>query len=91
MRLQRSVYGPKHSACIWFELIAGYVKKAGLTELKPALCVFQNEVMIVICYVDDLLIFAASENNVEALKMRLGRNLALKDFGNPTQFLGIAI
>lgn len=91
VKLQRSHYRIKDFASIRFELNVGCLKEAGLKKLETVPCLLSNQQKVVLCYVGELLTFAESENDVQALKKRLGRRLRLRDLGKPTQFLGSSI
>lgn len=47
--------------------------------------------MIVICYVDDLLIFAKDTKEIDRLKIILNKTFTIKDVGNPTQLSQIEL
>lgn len=89
MRLKRSFCGLKDATRIWHELLTEQFAESSLTQLESAPCVFQNATTILICYVDDLLMFSENMADIERLKQRLAKKFVLKDLGQPKQFLNM--
>lgn len=83
MKPEGSLYGLKDAAKISFRLISKKFKEAGLQEVESAPCVFRNDCVIVVCYVDDILVFANAEEDISVLEHKLKRDLIINDFGMP--------
>lgn len=64
LKLQRSLYDIKDAARIWFETVSHNFKSFNWHEIKAVLYVSHDKGMILICYVDDLLIFAENANDI---------------------------
>lgn len=91
MLLRISLYGLRSAARIWFNFLNGIFETVGLKQLKTAPSIFHAKDMIVACYVDDRLIFAKREADIEKLKAQLKSKLVLKDLGRLAQFLNIEL
>lgn len=52
-------------------------------ELKSAPCIFQARDTLVICYVDDLLVFLKDESTIDRLQKRLSAKFVMKALGIP--------
>lgn len=91
MRLERSLYGLKDAARILHELVKHRCQKNGLKELPSALCVFTDHGIIVVCYVDDVLMFAKHQRDMNRVKQNLEKDFVFRDLGEPTNFQGMEI
>lgn len=54
--------------------------------MKAAPCVSHKNGMIVVCHVDDILIFANTSNEIRKFKIMLKKNFVVKELGDPAQF-----
>lgn len=59
--------------------------------MSSAPCIFLSKGPAVISYVDDPIVFADSDKSLETFKNKLSAKLIVKDFGGPSQFLGIQL
>jgi hypothetical protein len=85
-RLLRSRYGLKQAAAVWYDTIAGVFEKAmGFRRCVSDACMFikrgKTGTIIVVLYVDDMLIGAASVQEIDGVKQQLGGHLNIKDLG----------
>lgn len=64
------------------------VKTYACKELEAAPCIFMKRNTISICYVDDLLVFAKYEININKLKFALVKKLAARSLRTPRQCQG---
>lgn len=71
MKLERSLYGLKDATKIWFKLMSKKFKEAGLREVESAPCVFKDDRVIVVCFADDLLVFANTKEYISVLDCKL--------------------
>lgn len=90
-RLRKSLYGLRDAARIWSKLLFQTLESCGLKEMETEPCVFVGDKVIIICYVDDLLIFAENQDIVDNLYRTLEKQFRVKDLGRPTRFLGLNI
>lgn len=59
--------------------------------MKYATYIFVNYYTILFCYVDELLVVAITERDIQLLKMNFTHNFIMKDLGEPAYFLGIEL
>lgn len=57
---------------------------------KPPRIIIKNA-MILICYVDDLVIFSEKSSSIECQKMELTKNFNVKDLQKTVQYLDIEL
>lgn len=62
-----------------------------MKPLKSSPSIFQGKQIIVLCYVDELLVFAEREQQVDKLKNVLTPHYYFEDLGRPTQFPNIEL
>lgn len=90
-KLRRYLYGLKKAAKIWYETVSLHINLYGLKEMDSAPCVFHIKGLVVICYVDDLLIFFNDESEIRKFGTNLEKKFVTKDLGQSKQFLRIEI
>lgn len=90
-KLKKTLYGLRESPRIWYDLLSRDLMSIGLMPLKNAPCVFVQNRVIVLCYVDDLLLLGEDEEDLRKLKSQLVVKLPANDLGKATDFLGIKI
>ena len=59
--LLKSLYGLREASRIWYDLLSAELMEIGLKNLPSAPCVFVRDVVMAVCYVDDLLVVAENE------------------------------
>jgi hypothetical protein len=99
--LQRSIYGLRQSARIWFHCLKEALESRGLKPLLADPCVFlkpgssrsedPNAWVIIFAYVDDMGAVSPSQRAIDALKKSLESQFSIKDLGPLTFFLGIQV
>jgi hypothetical protein len=94
LRLKRTLYGLKQSPRYFFEYISERLIKLGLSPSKYDPCLFMNEKLIVIIYVDDILIYGrkGKESQIDELIEALKKEeVALHKEGTAEGYLGVDI
>ncbi len=92
LRLRRSLYGLKQAPRHFFHYLTERLLKHGLQQSIHDPCLFMNANMIVIVYVDDLLIFAKSDDLIEAFITSMQREeICLRKEGTAEGYLGVDI
>ena len=92
LRLKRTLYGLKQSPRYFFEYITERLIKQNLLASKFDPCLFMNESLIVIIYVDDILIYGRTEAEIDSLIERLKNDdIALHKEGTAEGYLGVDI
>lgn len=98
-RLDRSIYGLKQSARVWYFLFAKFLKKeCGFQVINSDSGVYvlrqrngEGIELILIVYVDDLLIMGKEMSKINALKKKFLQRFRMKDLGAVDSYLGIRI
>jgi hypothetical protein len=94
-KLTKSLYGLKQAPKQWHQKFDQVVLANGYIINESDKCIyskFQNGKGVMIClYVDDMLIFGTSINEVEETKAFLSKNFDMKDLGEADVILGIKI
>ena len=67
LKLNKSLYGQLDAARLWYEKLRDGLKARGLVPSKVDPCLFLSKKIIVICYVDDCLIFAKDQKDIDDL------------------------
>lgn len=93
-RLIKSLYGLKQAARCWAKRFSDFVKKLGFATCKTDSCVFMkknnSELVIIALHVDDGLVAADDENQIDELINQLNEQFEVKASGVGC-FLGIQI
>ena len=94
-KLKKSLYGLKQAPREWNKLISGFFKEIGLTQLKTDNSIFAKingkEILIVLLYVDDLLIFGSDMKNIEWLQNELLGKFKMNKVDDNSDFIGFEI
>jgi hypothetical protein len=94
-RLRRALYGLKQASRSWHHKLKTFLAEAGFqaSEADPCLFVKHTEdgLVILLVYVDDMLIAAASLKDVEAVKTLIMIKFEARDMGEAGLFLGMSI
>ncbi len=97
VRLFGSLYGLKRAPQIWHrEIVNFFVGDLGMRQGKVDPCIFVRSVRgrpvaIVVCYVDDVVIFAESVEERDAIKDALLKKWVTKDKGEIGCILGLEV
>jgi hypothetical protein len=95
LRLNKSLYGLKQSALVWFNYITSVLQTLGFQKCQSDYGIFvrftNGKPMYIVLYVDDLLIASEDEQEVAALKCELAKRFEMKDLGPVKRFLGIQV
>lgn len=91
----KSLYGLKQAPQVWHETVKTVIMKLGFKRSDAEPCLFfknhgANLAMIAL-YVYDMLVMAATKQEVEAIQMELTKRFDMKDLGTPERFLGMNI
>ena len=92
LRLRRSLYGLKQAPRYFFKYLSARIEKAGLAPSALDPCLFMSDKLIVIVYVDDLLIYAKDDADIEAFIARMKKlDVTLNYEGTAEGFLGVDV
>lgn len=92
-KLNKALYGLKQSPRIWYNHLANNLKKEGFYPIFADQAVFKNDTLgiIIICHVDDLLVFGPNIEQINKIQTKLGKDLELTNLGPVSYFLGMEI
>ena len=81
-KLKRSLYGLKQSPRMWFQRLNSFLTGSGLSSSRydQSVCYQHNPRIYVIVYVDDGLIFARTENDINSVLAKLSSQFKLREF-----------
>jgi hypothetical protein len=90
--LLKSLYGLKQSANLWNKRISSILQTFGFEPVtaEPSIFIDKRGVIIAL-YVDDLLIFAKNESDIEQVKNQVKKAHIMKDMGEVSKVLGIHV
>ena len=93
--LVKTLYGLKQSGREWNKEFDNKIKAFGFQRLKSDPCVYirrdADGISILTVWVDDLLLFASSEQLMKRMKEDIGSQWEATDMGDPTKIVGIEI
>lgn len=93
--VKRALYGLKCSARKWFERFREAMVKLNFEVYPFQACIFKwrkgQHFVILLLYVDDCLLLGNHEHKLKEVKDKLSKEFKMKDFGEPTKFVGIEI
>ena len=92
-KLNLALYGLKQAARVWNKTLEAYLIQIGFIRLDPDNGVFYHTkiTVIIAVYVDDLLLFGPSRNDVDSIKSKLSARFSMSDLGPCHFYLGIEI
>ena len=92
-KLDKALYGMCDSPLLWYETLTGILAKMGFHPLNSDQCVFFNDAKdcLIIVYVDDFIVAAATTLKVEQTLRTLGEQFEIKELGDLHFFLGCRI
>ncbi|KAF0775883.1 hypothetical protein AaE_000417 [Aphanomyces astaci] len=90
LRVLRRVYGLKQAPCLWFQILAIYLREQGYTQLVKDRCVFTKVMdgrsVNIGVYVDDLVIMAPTKDMMTTIKHVLSARFRMHNLG-PLKFI----
>jgi hypothetical protein len=92
LKLRKSLYGLKQSPRNHFKNLSSKLKALGFDSCETDACLFVSSTCICLVYVDDTLLFACSQSDIEAVvhcPTNLGMDLEEED--DVARFLGVLI
>lgn len=93
--LKKAIYGLKQASRVWNTELDTELKKIGFHQCDYDKCVYYliigDVVLIVAIYVDDLLLFSNSDQNLKFIKDSLHQRFKMKELGPVEHCLGMRI
>ncbi|KAG9453307.1 hypothetical protein H6P81_006211 [Aristolochia fimbriata] len=95
-KLIKSLYGLKQSPRQWYKRFDRFIKDQKYTRNKYDNCVYLRKLqdgsyIYLLLYVDDMLIAAKSQVEIDILKAQLNKEFEMKDLGKAKKILGMEI
>ena len=94
-RLQKSLYGLKHSPHAWFGKFSQAIEEFGMQKSKSYHSIFyrncSSSIIILVVYVDDIVIIMSDFKGISSLKSFLQSQFQTKDLRMLRYILGIEV
>ena len=92
-KLNKSIYGLKQASRCWYLKFKSVMERLSFKNLLNDYCLFvsKDKDIFVILYVDDILIFGSTIQNINQFKIKIGKEFRMKDLGEVNVFLGLKI
>ena len=95
LKLKRSLYGLKQSPRLWNHTLNEWMVSEGFAATATDACIYTKTVaernIWVAVYVDDLLIFTDSEDDMKHFKSAISGHFDMKDIGDPDLCLNVKL
>jgi len=91
LQLKKTLYGLKQAGLNWFETLRTHLLSIGFSQSTTDPCCYFRGDLILICYVDDCLIFCRDEAKIDAFVSELHSKFTLTDEGDVATYLGVDV
>ena len=91
LQLKKTLYGLKQAGLNWFDTLRTHLISIGFKQSTTDPCCFYRGNLILICYVDDCLIFCHDEAKIDKFVNELHSKFTLTDEGDVATYLGIDV
>ncbi|OWZ09396.1 polyprotein [Phytophthora megakarya] len=96
-RLRKALYGLKQASRSWYENLRRFLESQGFYQGEADYCLFSkgsaddDDLMIVLVYVDDMLVFATHDEDLALFKAAMEAAYEVNDFEDASYFLGLEL
>ncbi|XP_073061796.1 uncharacterized protein [Primulina eburnea] len=95
-RLNKSLYGLKQAPRQWYKKFESVITQQGFKKTTADHCVFvkdtsDDDLMVLLLYVDDMLIVGKDASEIKGLKKQLSKIFSMKDLGPAKRIIGMEI
>ena len=94
-KLKKSIYGLKQSPRCWNTTLDTYLKELGFTQTASDPCIYYRktggDMLYIGVYVDDIILGAKTEKQLQEIKDELSKEFEIKDLGKLKYFLGMKV
>jgi len=94
-KLDKALYGLRESPRAWYECLDKYLQELSFRKSASDYCLYilgnKDEVIYLIIFVDDLLIYGKNKERLKNIKDKLSNKFEMKDLGEVKTYLGINI
>jgi hypothetical protein len=91
LELKKTLYGLRQAGLNWFDTLKDHLISVGFRQSIIDPCCFIKDDLIILCYVDDCLIFCHDSSKIDSLIQNLCANLILSDEGDVAAYLGVDV
>lgn len=90
-KLVKSIYGLREAPAVWNRVLSDVLVKDGFKRVESEISLYLKKGIMVGVYVDDILISAETEGEIDKVKLLLKSNFRMKDMKGITKFIGMNI
>lgn len=94
-KLKKSLYGLKQAAKIWNDAMHNLLTSGGFIQNRADPCLykkkFAGECSYLLIFVDDIILAAKSNQEIESMKEFIASKFEIQDLGEVKQYLGIEV
>jgi len=91
LELTKTLYGLRQAGFNWFETLKQHLHSIGFAQSSIDPCCFIRDDLILLCYVDDCLIFFPDNTKITKVVSELKQQFRLEDQGDVATYLGIDV
>ena len=93
LKLKKSLYGLKQAPMVWFNHLKSKLEHAGFVQCVDVdQCLFVSDKVILLCYVDDCLLYAQNQEDIQEVVQKLrDQKMQLEEESSVEGFLGVDI
>lgn len=95
LKLRKALYGLKQSPRLWYEKLRAFLLDKGwrICNFDPSIFIYNHEgnYIIMCVYVDDMLIYAATDEQIEPVKKMVAEKFEISDLGPASYYLGMHV
>jgi hypothetical protein len=91
LELKKMLYALKQAGLNWFETLKNHLISLGFKQSTIDPCCYIKGDLILLCYVDDCLIFCYDEQKISKLIATLRKTFNLTDAGDVVAYLGVDV
>ena len=84
-----ALYGLRQAGFNWFQLLTSFLLNNGFTQSYVEPCLFYNNELVILIYVDDTLFIATNQSSLDDILSSLKRTFLLTEESDIRTFLGI--
>ena len=91
LKILKNIYGQRHSSRIWSLHLKKGLQACGFTQSQVDKCVFYNDTVIFMVYVDDAILLSPHSKSIDASLQALWARFNLTEEGDIADYLGLQV
>jgi hypothetical protein len=91
LELKKTLYGLRQAGLNWFETLKNHLLSIGFKQSIIDPCCFIKDDLILLCYVNDCLIFCHDNSKIDSLIQNLRETFILSNKGDVAAYLGVDV